>query len=129
VPNPFNPATRISFDLDQKGEVALEVYDVTGRLVTTLFDGEADAGPHTVTWDGTMSDGRPAASGIYWSVLRTESERASRRMVLVKYGKKEGGRGPGGPAPGPAPANRRGPQPGCRECRATHEHTSSPPAP
>jgi len=84
VPNPFNPSTRISFDLEQRENVSIGVYDVKGRLVSTLFDGQLDAGPHSVEWNGTSSDGTRISSGVYLYVLRTSTETISRRMVLLK---------------------------------------------
>ncbi|MDH3215507.1 MAG: hypothetical protein OEN01_04340 [Candidatus Krumholzibacteria bacterium] len=84
VPNPFNPSTRIDFDLDRTDMVAVSVYDVAGRHVTTLFEGELGAGPHHVTWDGKGANGAPSASGIYWYVLRTSAGQMSRSMVLMK---------------------------------------------
>lgn len=84
VPNPFNPTTRISFDLAQRENVEISVYDVTGRLVNTLFKGRLGAGPHSVTWDGKAASGARVSSGVYLYVLRTSSEQVARRMVLLK---------------------------------------------
>lgn len=84
VPNPFNPSTRITFDLAQRENVDISVYDVNGRLVNTLFKGRKDAGPHAVTWDGTNADGARVSSGVYLYVLRTSTGQVARRMVLLK---------------------------------------------
>ena len=84
VPNPFNPSTRISFDLTQREDVTVSVYDVKGRLVNTLFKGALDVGPHTVEWDGTSARGSRVSSGVYLYVLRTSTETISRRMVMLK---------------------------------------------
>jgi hypothetical protein len=84
VPNPFSLSTRIDFEIAKRGEVDVIVYDVAGRRVATLHSAELEAGPHTVAWDGKTADGRPAASGIYWYVLRTPAGRTSRSMVLLK---------------------------------------------
>jgi flagellar hook assembly protein FlgD len=85
VPNPFNPATQIQFDLAQRENVRVSVYDVSGRLVSTLFEGELGSGPHSIPWDGTAADGARVASGVYFYVLRTDAgEVAKRRMVLLK---------------------------------------------
>jgi len=83
-PNPFNPMTRIEFALDQPGMVDLSVYDITGRLVSTLHDGELQAGEHHVIWNGTTNRGLPASSGHYLYILETPTSRESRSMVLVK---------------------------------------------
>jgi len=84
VPNPFNPSTRISFDLTQRENVSISVYDVKGRLVNTLFKGTLDAGPHSLEWDGTSAGGTRVSSGVYLYVLRTSTETIARRMVMLK---------------------------------------------
>jgi len=84
VPNPFNPVTRIDFNLKHEDTVDLAVYDVAGRRVATLLSGRLGAGLHHVTWDGRADNGVPAASGVYWYVLRTSTERMSRAMVLLR---------------------------------------------
>lgn len=61
-PNPFNPATRISYDLSQAGYIDLTVYDITGRQVQTLFAGYRTAGSHSLVWKGPANG---LASGIY----------------------------------------------------------------
>jgi spore coat protein A len=84
-PNPFNPETRIDFELPRTAHARLEVFDVSGRLVATLVDGLRPSGWDTVRWDGRDSSGRPVASGIYSYRLTVEGERAmTRKMVLVK---------------------------------------------
>jgi hypothetical protein len=86
TPNPFNPTTRLSFDLPSAGRARLDIYDVRGRLVRTLIDGSLPAGPHGVVWDGTTTEGTRAASGMYWSRLRfADREELVRSMVLLKY--------------------------------------------
>jgi hypothetical protein len=84
VPNPFNPSTRISFDLAQRENVSISVYDVKGRLVNTLYSGQLGAGPHSVEWDGTSAEGTRVSSGVYLYVLQTSTETIARRMVLLK---------------------------------------------
>ena len=84
VPNPFNPSTRIAFNLKHEDTVDLGIYDVAGRRVATLLQGRFPEGLHHVTWDGKADNGAPAASGVYWYVLRTSSERVSRTMVLLR---------------------------------------------
>ncbi|NBC17564.1 MAG: T9SS type A sorting domain-containing protein, partial [Bacteroidetes bacterium] len=78
-PNPFNPATTISFDLPESGAVTLQVFDVMGRRVATLVDERRPAGQHTVRWDA-----RQLSSGIYFYTLRAGDFVATRRMVLMK---------------------------------------------
>jgi hypothetical protein len=84
VPNPFNPTTRIDFELEKAGMVDLSVYDVSGRLVATLFEGELGEGAHQITWNGKTDSGATAATGVYLYVLSTETGKASKRMVLLR---------------------------------------------
>ncbi len=65
-PNPFNPSTTIAYSLAGRSRVTIRVYDLTGRVVRTLVDGEAEAGKHVVTWDGTTDSGERAASSVYF---------------------------------------------------------------
>jgi len=84
VPNPFNPTTRIDFALEQPGSIEITVFDISGRRVATLHDGELAAGEHYVTWDGRTDQGNPATSGLYLYVLKTPTDQVSRRMMLVR---------------------------------------------
>jgi hypothetical protein len=83
-PNPFNPQTRIEFALDRAMPVQLAVYDVAGRLVTSLVREHLPAGQHAVIWDGRTDRGQAAASGQYRYVLTTPAGQTSRSMVLLK---------------------------------------------
>jgi hypothetical protein len=84
-PNPFNPLTTVEFEIAVKGRAALRVYDIAGRLVTTLRDGEVEPGEYEATWDGTDDSGERVASGVY--MLRLEvggGASASTKAVLLK---------------------------------------------
>ncbi|MFH1502444.1 MAG: proprotein convertase P-domain-containing protein, partial [Candidatus Eisenbacteria bacterium] len=83
-PNPFNPTTEVSYGLPNSGHVALKVYDVTGRLVRTLVDGEKGAGYHTEMWDGRDDGGAEVASGVYFCRMESASFRDTAKMVLLK---------------------------------------------
>jgi len=83
-PNPFNPKTKILFDLPRDAEVELTIYDMTGRKVTTLVSERLEAGHHEVSWFGRDQNGRRVASGMYISRLESDGEVLTRKMVLVK---------------------------------------------
>jgi len=84
-PNPFNPALNVEFVLERTERVSLVVYDVRGRALVTLADGEFGAGLQSVQWDGRDADGGTAASGVYFLQLRTESGRVeTRKAALVR---------------------------------------------
>ena len=84
VPNPFNPHTRIGFTLPEDGFAELAVYDAAGRCIATLVHEWRPAGTHWVEWDGRDAHGRPVASGVYYSTLRTERGRWMRRTTLLR---------------------------------------------
>ncbi len=66
VPNPFNPATSVFFDVPEPGgRVSVVLYDVAGRRITSLCDRECAAGRQSVYWDGRTDHGGRAASGVY----------------------------------------------------------------
>jgi len=65
VPNPFNPATRLHYELARAGDVELAIYDARGNLVRAFVMGAQDAGAHSVVWNGADQAGRPVASGVY----------------------------------------------------------------
>jgi hypothetical protein len=83
-PNPFNPTTTISFTVPKAGKVLLDVYDVRGRLVTRLLDGNKPAGTHQVVWDGTDMNGNSVASGVYFYSVSSNADRSIRKMMLIK---------------------------------------------
>ena len=51
-PNPFNPGTHLDFQLDRRQSIVVEVFEVGGRRVRTLADGQWPAGSHRIEWDG-----------------------------------------------------------------------------
>ncbi len=91
-PNPFNPGTRIDFQISQRSHVTLRVYDMLGRPVKTLIDGFLPPSvltPYSAIWDGTDETGTRAASGIYYYRMDATGEsgassRQVRKMVLVR---------------------------------------------
>jgi hypothetical protein len=78
-PNPFNPSTVISFQLSANSHVALKVFDVNGREVATLVDGERAAGNHAVPFAP-----RDLAGGIYFYKITAGNFSQTRKAVLMK---------------------------------------------
>lgn len=83
-PNPFNPTTSINFSLPRQSLVDLSVYNIEGKKVATLITGDYPAGEHSIEWDGTTSSGRPAATGVYFYRLTSESYSDTKKMVMLK---------------------------------------------
>jgi hypothetical protein len=83
-PNPFTATTRVEFVLQSPGVARLGVYDVRGRLVATLADGERSAGAHVVSWDGTDTSGSALPSGMYFVRLNAAGASAVRKVVLAR---------------------------------------------
>lgn len=85
TPNPFNPRTSISFDLPGNTAVRLKIYDVSGRLVRVLLDGQfLKSGRHEAHWDGLTDSGQEAAAGVYLYRLSAGDCKHVKRMTLVK---------------------------------------------
>ncbi|MCC5942505.1 MAG: BspA family leucine-rich repeat surface protein [Balneolaceae bacterium] len=78
-PNPFNPTTVISYELPQTEQVRLDVFDMTGRHVVTLAEGQVSAGSHTVTFDA-----RNLSSGVYMYRLVAGGTVMTRQLTLIK---------------------------------------------
>ena len=84
APNPFNPRTRVSFDLAVGGEVTLKIYSVDGRLVRTLVSGHHEPGYYATDWNGTDDQDRRLASGVYLYRLVAPQNTLVRKMLLMK---------------------------------------------
>ena len=66
-PNPFNPQTSIKFGLPESSQVTVYVYDINGRIVSELVDGNLNAGYHTYIWNP-----QDISSGVYFVNIRTK---------------------------------------------------------
>ncbi len=83
-PNPFNANTEIRLQLAEAGPVALDIYDVQGRLVRSLWSGLLAAGAHQLSWDGRDQAGRAAATGIFLYRLQSAGQAETRKMLLLR---------------------------------------------
>jgi TolB protein len=84
LPNPFNPSTRIEFQLPARCLVTLAIYDTRGALVRTLVHKELAGGAHHASWDGLDAQGRRASSGLYFYRLTASKQSISRKLVLMR---------------------------------------------
>jgi hypothetical protein len=78
-PNPFNAATTIVYDIPKSGPAKIQIYDITGREVKTVIDGQQEAGQHRVGFNGA-----DLASGIYFVRMEAGSFSQTRKIVLLK---------------------------------------------
>ena len=83
-PNPFNPSTTIGFSVPESAHVTLSIYDMTGRLVTTLVDGTVDMGVHMVEWNGEDSSGSMVSAGVYIYALESADMVVTNKMIFMK---------------------------------------------
>ncbi|MFC1572562.1 FlgD immunoglobulin-like domain containing protein [Candidatus Eisenbacteria bacterium] len=81
-PNPFSSQTSLGFDLPRSGSVSLEIFDVGGRLVRTLVNGDLDAGSHAVTWAGYDHSGHRVGSGVYFARLAVPGHIRIQKMLM-----------------------------------------------
>ncbi|MDO9577039.1 MAG: FlgD immunoglobulin-like domain containing protein, partial [Candidatus Cloacimonadales bacterium] len=83
-PNPFNPETKISFDLKEEWQVNLEIYNMKGQKVRTLISAQLSTGQHSVIWNGKDDAGKPVSSGIYFYKIKAGEFQQTRKMLLMK---------------------------------------------
>jgi len=83
-PNPFNPMTKIAFNLPTERRVRVAVYTVDGRRVATLVDEAMAQGSHEVIWTGVNDQGRAVPSGVYFYRMDAGEFSQTNRMLLLK---------------------------------------------
>lgn len=84
APSPFRGRTELAFDLATGGEVALEVFDLSGARVRTLASGFRPAGRHRIAWDGRAEGGRRLAPGVYLVRLGAGGRSWSGKVVMLE---------------------------------------------
>lgn len=85
APNPFHDGTTIRLALDRaQSGVRLEIYDVGGRLIRTVFSGSLPAGVHTLAWDGRDDVGRSSPAGLYFLQARTADSTFQRKLIRIE---------------------------------------------
>ncbi|MEZ4649651.1 MAG: agmatine deiminase family protein [Candidatus Eisenbacteria bacterium] len=83
-PNPFPEATTFRFDLAYADQAELLVFDAQGRLIRTLFRGEAAAGRNEIEWNGKDDRGRDVPSGVYYYRLRAAGLQYTRPAQITR---------------------------------------------
>ncbi len=79
APDPFNPSTTITYGMAKAGHVTIDVYNVMGQKVATLYDGNRDVGTYSVRWDAS-----DFANGVYIAVMTGENFVKTEKMMLIK---------------------------------------------
>jgi len=83
VPNPVTSMASIEFGVPAAGEAELAVYDLSGRIVTSLGSGDLEAGTHSLSWNATAENGNAVPNGIYFMKLTVPSVGTVTRSFLV----------------------------------------------
>lgn len=82
-PNPLVRNSVIAFDLPAARFVRMRIFDASGRVAKTLVEGSLPAGRHHRSWEGVDDAGRPVAAGIYFVRFDSETDHASRKIVVL----------------------------------------------
>ena len=83
-PNPFNPVTNLSYDLPEDAMVNITVFDMMGRVVRTLVNGQQSAGYKSLLWNATNNSGQPISAGLYIYTIQAGEFSQTKKMVLLK---------------------------------------------
>jgi hypothetical protein len=83
-PNPFNGRTELSFELAEEADVALSIFDISGRRISSAAYPGMAAGAHTILWDSKSAEGIELPSGIYLYKIQAGNKSECRKMVLLK---------------------------------------------
>lgn len=83
-PNPFRSSLYVNLNLTERSMVNLEIYDITGKKISTLVNSMIDAGLHTFTWNGSSDEGSVLAGGIYFVRLQTPDQMINQKVIRLK---------------------------------------------
>lgn len=83
-PNPFNPSTTIEFSIPSSQVVTIDVFDILGRRIKTLFEGKVNSGINAIKWNGDNNFSQPVSSGVYICTIKGANKVLSGKMILQK---------------------------------------------
>ncbi len=83
-PNPFNPSTKIAFELPKASRVKLIIYDIVGREVAQVADADYPAGYTELTWNGLNENRNLVSSGVYFYRVSTDGWSKVKKMLMIK---------------------------------------------
>jgi len=83
-PNPFNPSTKIEFSVPKEAPVAVRIFDIQGRHVSTLVQKSMSPGVYRVAWNGKNDRGEALGSGVYFAQIQSGGSKQSVRLTMLK---------------------------------------------
>ena len=83
-PNPFNPTTTLKYEMGSAGPVSINVFDVNGRKIRSLYNGIQIPGQHEVRWDAKDDHGRSMSSGVYLFNVNVGGKTQTAKTLLLK---------------------------------------------
>ena len=83
-PNPFNPNTKISFNLPKSSKIKSQIVDINGRGIANLLNNSLDSGTYNVNWNGTSDSGVNMSSGIYFIILNVDGSILTQKLSLIR---------------------------------------------
>jgi hypothetical protein len=84
APNPFRTIVDVNYHLPVAGRIRLDVYDVAGRRVKTLVDGDRGPGWHSESWDGRDERDKALPSGVYFLIMEDGREKVGKKCMLIR---------------------------------------------
>jgi len=83
-PNPFNPTTKIAFEIGEVGKTKVEVFNVKGQKIKTLLDEKMEIGKHSVIWQGNDNNNNRVSSGMYFYKVTINGNQKTSKMIMLK---------------------------------------------
>ena len=83
-PNPFNPNTKISFNIDKPGFAVVSIYNQKGEFVKQLMNREVTTGSYELNWNGKDDNSKSVASGCYFTKVNLDGKSKIKQMLLLK---------------------------------------------
>jgi hypothetical protein len=83
-PNPFNPNTKLKYDLPKDSFVDITIYDLLGNVVNHLVKKNQSSGSKSVQWNATNNQGEPVSAGVYFYKIQAGEFSRTKKMILLK---------------------------------------------
>lgn len=83
-PNPTNGGTRIEFDIKEKTDIEISIYNILGQKIKSINKGTLSPGNYFLTWDGTDTNGNSVATGTYYFDINNGTERKTKKSLILR---------------------------------------------